>query len=205
MNMLTKSKDKQTSYEFVMLEELVKEDHLLRKIDKYIDFNFIYDEVESLYCPDNGRPSIDPVILFKMTLLQYLYGIRSERMLVEEIHHNMAYRWFLGFNITDKIPDHSIFAINRIRRFNDTQVYENIFNRIVEQAISHGLVKGKIVYTDSTHIKANASLSKFENENYIIEEEEDPELLERINEKRESKGQKPLKKKKKAKSKGKRK
>lgn len=205
MNMLTKSKDKQTSYEFVMLEELVKEDHLLRKIDKHIDFSFIYDEVEDLYCPDNGRPSIDPVVLFKMTLLQYLYGIRSERALVEEIHHNMAYRWFLGFNITDKIPDHSIFAVNRIRRFNDTQVYENIFNKIVEQAINHGLVKGKIVYTDSTHIKANASLSKFENEDYIIEEEEDPELIERINEKRESKGQKPLKKKKKAKRKGKRK
>lgn len=205
MNMLTKSKDKQTSYEFVMLEELVKEDHLLRKIDKYIDFSFIYDEVEDLYSSDNGRPSIDPVVLFKMTLLQYLYGIRSERVLVEEIHHNMAYRWFLGFNITDKIPDHSIFAVNRIRRFNDTKVYENIFNKIVEQAINHGLVKGKIVYTDSTHIKANASLSKFENEDYIIEEEEDPELLERINEKRESKGQKPLKKKKKAKRKAKRK
>ncbi|SCZ10753.1 transposase, partial [Alkaliphilus peptidifermentans] len=77
--MLTKAKDKQTSYEFVMLEELVKEDHLLRKIDKYIDFSFIYDEVEELYCHDNGRPSVDPVVLFKMTLLQYLYGIRSER------------------------------------------------------------------------------------------------------------------------------
>ncbi|MBB6214762.1 transposase, partial [Anaerosolibacter carboniphilus] len=72
--MLTKSKDKQTSYEFVMLEELVKEDHLLRKIDKYIDFSFIYGEVEDLYSSDNGRPSIDPVVLFKMTLLQYLYG-----------------------------------------------------------------------------------------------------------------------------------
>lgn len=203
--MLTKQKDKQTSYEFVMLEELVKEDHLLRKIDKHIDFSFIYDEVENLYCPDNGRPSVDPIVLFKMTLLQYLYGIRSERRLVEEIHHNMAYRWFLGFNITDKIPDHSIFAVNRMRRFNDTKVYENIFNKIVEQAIKHDLVKGKIVYTDSTHIKANASLSKFENEDYIIEEEEDPELLERINEKRESKGKNPLKKKKKSKRQGKRK
>lgn len=196
MNMLTKNKDKQTSYEFVMLEELVKEDHLLRKIDKHIDFSFIYDEVKDLYCPDNGRPSIDPVILFKMTLLQYLYGIRSERRLVEEIHHNMAYRWFLGFGITDKIPDHSIFSVNRLRRFNDTQVYENIFNKIVEQAIKHDLVKGRIVYTDSTHIKANASLSKFENEDYTIEEKEDTELLERINEKRESKGKNPLKKKK---------
>lgn len=194
--MLTKNKDKQTLFELVMLEELVKEDHLLRKIDKHIDFNFIYDEVKDLYCPDNGRPSIDPVILFKMTLLQYLYGIRSERRLVEEIHHNMAYRWFLGFGITDKIPDHSIFSVNRLRRFNDTQVYENIFNKIVEQAIKHDLVKGRIVYTDSTHIKANASLSKFENEDYIVEEKEDTELLERINEKRESKGKNALKKKK---------
>ena len=203
--MLTRTKEKQASYEFVMLEELVMEDHLLRKIDKFIDFSFIYDEVEDLYCPDNGRPSVDPVVLFKMTLLQYLYGIRSERRLVEEIHHNMAYRWFLGFGITDKIPDHSIFAVNRLRRFKDTKVYENIFNKIVEQAIVHGFVDGKIVYTDSTHIKANASLSKFENEEFMIEVEEDPELLENINKKRESKGQKPLKKKKKPKRKGKRK
>ena len=71
---------------------------------------------------NNDRPSVDPVVLFKMTLLQYLYGISSERRLVEENYHNMAYRWFLGFSISDKIPDHSIFSLNGIRRFNDTDI-----------------------------------------------------------------------------------
>ncbi len=107
-----------------------------------------------MYCFDNGRPSVDPIVLFKMRLLQYLYGIRSERRLVEEIHNNMAYRWLLGFNITDKISDYSICTVNRIRRFNDVQVYKNIFIKSVEQATKHDLVNGKIVYTDSIHNKS---------------------------------------------------
>lgn len=183
------------NYEFVLLDELVKEDHLLRKINKYIDFNFIYELVEDKYCLDNGRPSVDPVVLFKMSLLQALYGIRSERQLVDEIHHNMAYRWFLGFGIKNKIPSHSIFSMNRKRRFKDTDIYNQIFNKIVDQAIEHGLIDGKILYTDSTHIKADASLSKFENQEVIKVEIEKTELLEKVNEKRHSKGKKPLKKK----------
>lgn len=193
--MLTRKESKQMNYEFVLLEELIKEGHLLRKINKYIDFSFIYDLVEDKYCLDNGRPSVDPVVLLKMSLLQALYGIRSERQLVDEIHHNMAYRWFLGFSIKDKIPSHSIFSMNRKRRFKDTDIYDQIFNKIVDQAIEHGLIDGKILYTDSTHIKADASLSKFENQEVIKIETEKPELLEKVNEKRYSKGKKPLKKK----------
>lgn len=192
--MLTRKENEQMNYEFVLLDELVKEDHLLRKINKYIDFDFIYDLVEDKYCLDNGRPSVDPVVLFKMSLLQALYGIRSERELVDEIHHNMAYRWFLGFGIKDKIPSHSIFSMNRKRRFKDTDIYDQIFNKIVDQAKEHGLIDGKILYTDSTHIKANASLSKFENQEVIKVEAEKPELLKKVNEKRHCKGKKPLKK-----------
>ncbi|MDD3706204.1 MAG: IS1182 family transposase [Clostridiaceae bacterium] len=186
-----KKENQQLKLEMVMLDQLVKPDHLLRKIDKYIDFSFIYDLVEPFY-DDKGRASIDPVVLFKMTLIQALDGIRSEEKLVDDIHHNMAYRWFLGYGLTETIPDHSTISYSRKVRFKDSTVYEDIFNEIVLMAINQGFVKGKVVYTDSTHVRANASNSKFENriEERVIEEDES--LLMLINEKRASKGQKPL-------------
>jgi transposase len=192
--MMTRNKkeQQQLKLEYVMLEQLVKSDHDLRKIEKYFDFSFIYDWVEPLYAQAKGRPSIDPVVLFKMSLIQALYDIKSEEKLVDAIHHNMAYRWFLGYGLTEPIPDHSTISHNRVVRFKDTDIYEKIFNKIVLMAINRGFVRGKIVYTDSTHIRANASNSKYEN----VEEErvitEDESLLMLINEKRESKGQKPL-------------
>lgn len=193
--MMTRGKkDKQQlQFELVMLDQLVKPDHDLRKIDKYIDFNFIYDLVEPYYSEVMGRPSIDPVVLFKMSLIQALDGIRSEERLVDAIHHNMAYRWFLGYGLTEPIPDHSTISHNRAVRFKDSTIYEEIFNEIVLMAINYDFVKGKIVYTDSTHVKASASNSKFESatEERVIEEDES--LLMLINDKRISKGQKALK------------
>ncbi|HEY8530009.1 MAG TPA: transposase, partial [Paenibacillaceae bacterium] len=88
------SLDGRTQISLVSLEELVPEDHLVRKIDQAIDFSFIYDLVEDLYCEDNGRPSIDPVVLIKIVLIQYLFGIRSMRQTIKEIETNVAYRWF---------------------------------------------------------------------------------------------------------------
>jgi transposase len=105
--MLKKLQDQQVKYEFVCIDNLVPKDHLLKKIAKHIDFRFIREKVKDLYCPDNGRPAIDPVVLFKMLFLGYLFGIRSERRLIEEIKVNVAYRWFLGFRLEDKIPDAS--------------------------------------------------------------------------------------------------
>jgi transposase len=160
--MLTRKEEKQNSIELVIIDELVPQDHLLRKIDKYIDFSFIYDLVKDLYCLDNGRPSVDPVMLFKMMFIGYLYGIRSERRLVKEIQVNVAYRWFLGLSLTDKVPDSSTISQNRRRKFNGTDVFEKVFDTIVLNAIEHGFIKGKILYTDSTHIKANANKNKFE-------------------------------------------
>ncbi|WP_422485390.1 IS1182 family transposase [Gudongella sp. DL1XJH-153] len=192
--MMTRGKKdkKQLQLELVMLEQLVKKDHDLRKIDKYINFDFIYDLVEPFYAEDKGRPSIDPVVLFKMSLIQALDGIRSEEKLVDAIHHNMAYRWFLGYGLTEPIPDHSTISHNRAVRFKDSNIYEDIFNEIVLKAIDHGFVNGKIVYTDSTHVKANASNSKYESieETRVIKEDES--LLKLVNDKRISKGQKPL-------------
>ena len=146
--------------EFVCIDELVPSDHLLRKVDKHIDFSFIHDLVKDLYCADNGRPALDPTLLFKMLLVGYLFGVRSERQLVREVQVNVAYRWFLGLNLTDKIPDASTFSQNRRRRFNESGVYQQIFDEIVLQAISKRLVSGKHLFTDSTHLKANANKHK---------------------------------------------
>ena len=192
--MLREKKSNQGRLELVNIEDLVPEDHLLRKIDKYIDFSFINDMCRPYYCLDNGRPAIEPVIMFKMLFIGYLYGIRSETRLVEEVKVNMAYRWFLGYGITDKIPDASVIWQNRVRRFNGTDIPRRIFDEILRQAIKHGLVDGKILYTDSTHLKASANKNKYE-EAEVIRESQDyiDDLNKAINEDRAAHGKKPLK------------
>lgn len=147
--------------EFVQIDGLVPRNHLLRKIDKAVDFEFIREKVRPLYCADNGRPAVDPVVLFKMLFIGYLYGIRSERQLIREVEVNMAYRWFLGFNLREAVPDASTISQNRRRRFNGSTVYQEIFDEIVLQAARRGMVDGKVLYTDSTHMKANANKTKF--------------------------------------------
>jgi transposase len=192
--MLREHDNKQTGLEFVCIEELVPKDHLLRKIDKVIDFEFIRDKVKDLYCADNGRPAVDPVVLFKMLFLGYLYGVRSERQLVREIQVNVAYRWFIGYGLTDKIPDASTFSQNRRRRFTESTVYQEIFDEIVLQAMRRKWVNGRILYTDSTHLKANANKHKFKKKhvetsirNYLAE------LEAAIETDRKEHGKKPLK------------
>lgn len=192
--MLKETHSQQLKYEMVMIENLVPENHLLRKIDKVIDFSFINEICRPYYCEDNGRPAIEPEVLFKMLFIGYLYGIRSERRLIEEVKVNVAYRWFLGYSLEDKIPDVSVIWQNRIRRFNGTDIPQQIFDNIVRQAMSYGLVGGKILYSDSTHLKANANKKKFteqevrkETQAYI------GALNEAINEDRALHGKKPLK------------
>jgi transposase len=146
----------------VTIASLVPSDHLLRKIDAAIDFSFIRDRVAHLYCPDNGRPALDPVVLFKMLFIGYLFGVRSERQLMREIQVNVAYRWFLGLRLTDKVADASTLSQNRRRRFADSTIYQDIFDEIVLRAIKGGLVDGTVLYTDSTHLKANANKNKYD-------------------------------------------
>jgi transposase len=146
----------------VTLEELVPKDHLLRKIDAVIDFSFIHAVTAPLYCADNGRPPLDPTLMFKALFVGYLFGVRSERQLVREIQVNVAYRWFLGLKLTDPVFDASTLSQNRRRRYNDTAVAQEIFDKVVEQAIAHGLVDGTVLYTDSTHLKANANKNKYD-------------------------------------------
>ncbi|MGS0665222.1 transposase, partial [Staphylococcus arlettae] len=94
--MLNKSIDKRDQYEMISISELVPNNHLLRKVDAILDLNFVYELVEDKYCLDNGRPSIDPVILVKILLIQRLFGIKSMRQTIKEIETNVAYRWYLG-------------------------------------------------------------------------------------------------------------
>ena len=116
----------------VCIEDLVPRNHLLRDIDKALDFSFIYELVRDLYCADNGRPSIDPVVLFKIVLIQYTFGIRSMRQTIKEIEVNMAYRWFLGYSMTEPIPHFTTFGKNYTRRFANTDVFEKIFEQILK-------------------------------------------------------------------------
>lgn len=162
--MLKEPSPHQYQFETITLDELVPEDHLVRKIDAAIDFEFIRDAVAHLYCPDNGRPAIDPVRLIKMMLLGYLFGVPSERRLVKEIQVNVAYRWFLRMGLTEKVPDASTLSQNRIRRFNGSDVFQQIFDHIVLQALGQGMANGRVLYTDSTHLKADANPRKAVNE-----------------------------------------
>lgn len=160
--MLKPPSPKQHALEMVTLEELVPADHLLRKIAQYIDFEFIREATAHLYCADNGRPALDPVVLFKILFIGYLFGVRSERQLMREIQVNVAYRWFLDLSLTDKVPDASTLSQNRRRRFAGADIEQVIFDGIVEQAMRHGLIGGEVLHTDSTHLKANANKKRFE-------------------------------------------
>ena len=155
-----KASSQQNEYEIVLLEELVPEDHLLRKIDKAVDFSFIHDLCKDLYSPNIGRPAVEPELLFRMLFLGYLYGIPSETKLAQAVNENIAFKWFLGLKLTDKGPDHATISINRVRRFKDNNIAEKIFNEILRQCVEKKLVGGEILYTDSTHIKAKANKHK---------------------------------------------
>ena len=150
-----KNREKQVEEVKISLEAMVPENHILRTIDKAIDFSFIYEEVEGLYS-DKGRPGIDPVSLFKIVFIQYLFGIRSMRQTIKEIEVNVAYRWFIGYSLTEPVPHFSTFGKNYVRRFAATDIFE----RILSEAEKAGYVDACAVFIDSTHIKASANKHK---------------------------------------------
>ncbi|MNQ79985.1 Transposase DDE domain protein [compost metagenome] len=153
--------DPQLGFELVCIDPMVPQNHLLRQIAAHIDFSFILDIVRPFYSDNHGRPSIDPILLFKMMFIGYLYGIRSERQLEQEINLNIGYRWFLGLGLSQKAPDHTTISWNRRTRFKDTTVFQDIFDEIVRLAIEHRMVAGRVLITDSTHIKAKANKNKY--------------------------------------------
>lgn len=193
--MLSKNrKSKNNQLEIVCIEDLVPGNHILRDIDKAIDFSFIHELVQEYYCTDNGRPSIDPVVLFKIVLIQYTFGIRSMRQTIKEIEVNMAYRWFLGYGMTEPVPHFTTFGKNYLRRFADTDIFEQIFERILGEAIAAGFVDASAVFIDSTQIKANANNHKYTKE--VVKKESkhyQAQLQEEIEKSREAHGKKPPK------------
>ena len=190
--MITINKDIQSEILMTTMEELVPEDSIFRKIDKYIDFTFIYDEVKSLYCDDNGRPSIDPVVLFKIVFIQAIDGIKSMRQTCKKIKVDAEYRWFLGIPFGKDTPHFSTFGKNYERRFKDTDIFEKIFTNIVKQAIKYKLVDGGIFYTDSTHKKANSNKNKYDDCIVKNTKLRRKWLEEEINEERIRQGKKPF-------------
>ena len=160
--MMTKNQNvERDQIEMITIDELIPQDHLVRKLEATIDFSFIYPLVEPLYSTF-GRPSIDPVVLFKMTCVQYLFGIRSMRQTIKEIETNVAYRWFLGFVFHTEVPQFSTFGKNYVRRFQDSDIFEQIFYRILKEIADKGLLSADHVFIDFTHVKACANKRKFE-------------------------------------------
>jgi len=193
--MMTQNADKKREQiQMFCMDDMVPQDHLLRIIDKAIDWNFIYDLVADKYSPDNGRPSMDSVMLIKLPFIQYLYGIRSMRQTVKEIEVNVAYRWFLGLEMMDKVPHFSTFGKNYTRRFRDTDLFEQIFSHILQECYKFRLIDPTEVFVDATHVKARANNKKMQKR--IAHEEAlfFEELLKKeINEDREAHGKRPLK------------
>ena len=196
--MMTQNADKKREqYQMFCMDDLVPENHLLRLIDKAIDWTFIYELVEDKYSPDFGRPSMDPVTLIKIPFIQYLYGIRSMRQTIKEIEVNVAYRWFLGLDMLDPVPHFSTFGKNYSRRFKDTGLFEQIFEHILSECYKYKLVDPTEVFVDATHVKARANNKKMRKR--IAQQEAkfyEEQLKEEINSDREAHGKKPLKEKK---------
>ena len=193
--MMTEENEKiRKQMQIVCIDDLVPQNHLLRIIDKAIDWSFIYDLVRDKYSSETGRPSIDPVTLIKIPLIQYLYGIKSMRQTIREIEVNMAYRWFLGLELYDTIPHFSTFGKNYTRRFKDTNLFEQIFQHILEECYRFKLVDPTEVFVDATHVKARANNKKMQkriaHQEALFYEEM---LRKEINSDREDHGKKPLK------------
>lgn len=193
--MMSREGDKfNNELQIVNMDDLVPRDHLLRIIDKAIDWKFIYDLVEDKYCLDNGRPSIDPVVLIKITLIQYLYGIKSMRQTIKDIEVNIAYRWFLRLSLYDDVPHFSTFGKNYSRRFKDTDLFQQIFAHILEECYKFKLVDPTEIFVDATHVKARANNKKMRKR--IAQEEAlfyEDMLRKEVDTDRAEHGKKPLK------------
>jgi transposase len=144
----------QLFYTFSM-EDHVPEHHLLRGIHQFLDLSAFRQHMEPFYSPV-GRPSIDPELMIRMLIVGYCFGIRSERRLCEEVHLNLAYRWFCRLGLEDQVPNHSTFSMNRHGRFRDSEAFREVFENVLSRCMAEGLVRGEGFATDASIIKADA-------------------------------------------------
>src|SRR5271156_6081713 len=149
---------KELLYNF-SLEQHVPADHLLRSIDRFVDLSGIRAQLRPYYS-DSGRPSIDPELIIRMLLVGYCCGIRSERRLCEEVHLNLAYRWFCRLGLDGAVPDHSTFSKNRHGRFRESDLLRKVFETTVRCCLAQGLVGGEGFAVDASLIKADANRQK---------------------------------------------
>ena len=138
------------------LDEAVPDDHLVRQIAAVLDLSWVHSELAPYY-PRIGRPSIDPVLMIRMLIVGYAFAIRSERALCREVQVNLAYRWFCGLSIEDKVPDHSAFSRARNERFRESDIFRSVFERVVEACVAAGLVGGDGFAVDASLIAADAN------------------------------------------------
>ena len=137
------------------LDDHVPQNHLLRGIDYYLDLSELRQYLAEFYS-HTGRPSIDPELMIRMLIIGYSFGIRSERRLCEEVHLNLAYRWFCRLGLEDPVPDHSTFSKNRHGRFRDSDTFRYLFETVLQRCMKEGLVRGEGFATDASVIKADA-------------------------------------------------
>ena len=194
MKMLKREQEQRQAIEMLCVDMLVPKAHLLRKIDAAVDFTHIYDLVEDLYCEDNGRPSCDPVVLFKLVLIQHLFGIRSLRQTMKDAEVNVAYRWFLGYTMSQPLPHFATISYAFCHRFT-AEVIEGVFRWVLEEVARAGYLSPEVVFVDGTHIKANANLKKHVQKQIPVAAKRYQEQLdEEIEADRSAHGKKPLKK-----------
>jgi len=191
--MVERAENKRGNIEIVGIEGLVPKNHLLRKIEKAVKFQEVYELVEQYYCADNGRPAADPVILVKIILIQHLFGIPSLRQTLREVEVNLAYRWFLGLDLTTKPPHFATVSYAFATRF-PSDLARKIFGWILDAAVAKKVVVAEEAYIDATQSKASANKKK--SRKVMIAETArvyDEQLREEINADREAHGKKPLK------------
>lgn len=140
------------------LEQLVPADHPVRRLDQVLDLGFVHASVRDKYCQDNGRPSIDPEVVIRLFLIQALNGISSVRQLMREVQVNLAYRWFIGYRVEEKLPDHSTLS-RALDRIGD-EVFDDMFQRSVSQCRRSGLIDGKVLHLDATTIRADLDANR---------------------------------------------
>ena len=189
--MLERGKMDRNVIEMVEIDRLVPEGHLLRKIDKAVDFNRLYEMVEPLYCEDNGRPSVDPVVLFKMVLIQHLYGLPSLRRTAEEVSGSIYYRWFLGYTLQEETPHFSTVSYNFRHRFTEEtvdQVFRWIWRRWRRQVIS----PQSSIYRRHTHQSQRQHQKQVKVQIPVASRHYAKELMEEVNADRQAHGKKPF-------------